>query len=119
MSDRPGSPPAQQPTEDARARPRPTTPVQQEVNAYRLGEAQTCHVIRTVAEFNGSWWVSDDRDALEYARNQRIQTYQTVDVMRMIVADGDLSAEAALQLMRDMVAAGRNLFVPATVRGLQ
>lgn len=26
MSERPGSPPAQQPTEDARARPRPTTP---------------------------------------------------------------------------------------------
>ena len=84
-----------------------------------LGEAQTCHVLRTVAEFNGSWWVSDDRDALDYARSQRIQTYQTVDVMRMIVADGDLTAVVAWQLMLDMQAVGRNLFVPDKASGLQ
>jgi hypothetical protein len=72
-----------------------------------------------VAEFSSAWWVSDDRDALEYARNQRIMTYQSLDVMRMIVADGDLTPEAALHLMRDMQASGRNLEVPATARGLQ
>lgn len=84
-----------------------------------LGEAQTCYAIRHVAEFAGAWWVSDDRDAVEYARRQGIQTYRTIEVMQMIVADGDLTAEAALRLMRDMLAAGRSLYVPETARGLQ
>ncbi|MFT3860589.1 hypothetical protein [Micropruina sp.] len=83
-----------------------------------LGEAQTCHVIRTVAEFADSWWVSDDHDAVEYAKRQGILTYRTVDVMRMIVADGDLDAEQALALMRSMQAAGRSLFVPDIAREL-
>ena len=84
-----------------------------------LGEAQTCHVLRTVEEFSGSWWVSDDRDALDYAQSQRLQTYRTVDVMRMIVADGDLTADVAWQLMHDMRAAGRDLYVPETARELR
>lgn len=91
----------------------PTRPLQ------HLGEAQTCHVIQTVADFAGSWWVSDDRDALEYASHQGIRTYRTIDVMRMIVADGDLGADQALQLMRAMRATGRNLLVPNTARELR
>lgn len=83
-----------------------------------LGEAQTCHMIRTIAEFAGAWWVSDDRDAVEFARHQGITTYRTVNVMQMIVADGDLTAEQALALMRDMLAAGRGLFVPDGVQEL-
>ena len=83
-----------------------------------LGEAQTCYVIRHIPEFKGCWWVSDDRDSLEYARGQGIQIYRTVDVMRMIVADGDLRSVQALDLMRGMQAAGRNLFVPGSVQGL-
>ena len=35
------------------------------------------------------------------------------------LADGDLTAQAALLLMNDMVAAGRSLFVPDTARELQ
>ncbi len=84
-----------------------------------LGEAQTCHVILSVTDFVGSWWVSDDRDAVEYAKRKGIQTYRTVDVMRMIVADGDLTPDQALGLMRAMQTAGRNLFVPATAHELR
>lgn len=84
-----------------------------------LGEAQTCYAIRHLTEFTDAWWVSDDRDAVEYARRQSIQTYRTLEVMQMIVADGDLTAQAALLLMNDMVAAGRSLFVPDTARELQ
>lgn len=86
--------------------------------SQHLGEAETCHVIRTVAEFADSWWVSDDRDAVEFARHQGIRTYRTFDVMRMIVADGDLTADQALAFMRDMQVAGRGLFVPGTAREL-
>ncbi|WP_341729326.1 hypothetical protein [Brooklawnia sp.] len=91
----------------------PTRPLQ------HLGEAQTCHVIQTVADFAGSWWVSDDRDALEYARHHGIRTYRTFEVMCMIVADGELQAARAFQLMRDMQAADRQLFVPDSPRDLQ
>ena len=84
-----------------------------------LGEAQTCYAIRHLTEFTDAWWVSDDRDAVEYARRQSIQTYRTLEVMQMIVADGDLTAQAALLLMNEMVAAGRSLFVPDTARELQ
>lgn len=84
-----------------------------------LGEAQTCHVITAIEAFQGSWWVSDDADAVEYAQGKGILTYRTVDVMRMIVADGDLTPVQALALMRAMEDAGRNLFVPTSVDELQ
>lgn len=83
-----------------------------------LGEAQTCWVIREVGEFAGAWWVSDDRDALDYARVKGIQTYRTVDAMRAIVADGDLTPDRAHRLMLDMTAAGRAIWVPASAREL-
>lgn len=83
-----------------------------------LGEAQACWVIREVAEYAGAWWVSDDRDALEYARAKGIQTYRTADVMGAIVADGDLTAVQAHRLLLDMTAADRAVWVPATPRDL-
>jgi hypothetical protein len=36
-----------------------------------LGEAQTCYVILKWSEFAGTWSVSDDREALRYARPPR------------------------------------------------
>src|SRR5689334_2399061 len=45
-----------------------------------LGEAQTCFIIKEWAQFAGSWWISDDRDALRYARYQGIPTYETIDL---------------------------------------
>jgi hypothetical protein len=35
-----------------------------------LGEVQTCYVIKHWAEFSGSWWITDDREALRYANAQ-------------------------------------------------
>jgi predicted nucleic acid-binding protein len=42
-----------------------------------LGEAQTCHVIRTNPEFAASFWITDDYDAAEYAKRQGITTLDT------------------------------------------
>ena len=44
----------------------------------------------------GPWWVSDDRDSLEFARRQGIQTRETIDIVAGIVADGDLTAGLGL-----------------------
>lgn len=79
-----------------------------------LGEAQTCHLIKEVVEWHGSWWVSDDGDALDYARKQHITTLETIDIVRHIVADGDLTAQQAWDLMQEIHGSGRELRMPGT-----
>jgi hypothetical protein len=83
-----------------------------------LGEAQTCFLLREDPRWVGSWWVSDDRDSLEFARRQGIHTRETIDMVAGIVADGDLTAELGLDLMQRMVDAGRALRLPLTPRDL-
>jgi hypothetical protein len=53
-----------------------------------LGEAQTCHVLLNRTEFSGSFWITDDRDAAEYARRQGITTRDTMDLVSEAVAEG-------------------------------
>jgi hypothetical protein len=77
-----------------------------------LGEAETCFVIREWAEFRGSFWLSDDREAVRYARFQGIVTYETVDLMSMAVTDGDITAKKAFDLMVLMTDEGRALRLP-------
>lgn len=84
-----------------------------------LGEAVTCVLILREAEFQGSWWISDDADAYEYASGRGITTRRTIDVMREIVADGDLTAQQAFTLMQRMATEGRHLVLPAQPRDLQ
>ena len=79
-----------------------------------LGEAQTCVLIQGHGEFHDAWWVSDDRDALEYARRQGIMTRETIDIVALSVADGDLSEEDAFRLLHSMADQGRSLRLPAT-----
>ena len=67
-----------------------------------LGEAQTCYVIKNWASFAGSWWISDDRDAIRYAKFQDITTRETIDILSIAVADGDIGAAEAFGLMNQM-----------------
>ena len=83
-----------------------------------LGEAQTCWVIRHRAEFRGSWWVTDDIDAYEYASMQGITTYRTRDIMAMMISDGDLSEQEAWNLMKSMADAERPISLPRSVQDL-
>ena len=83
-----------------------------------LGEAQTCYLLAEVAEFRGSWWITDDQDAFEHAVDLGIQAYRTIDIMRHIVADGDLTSVEAFGLMKAMTTRQRSLFVPPTHRDL-
>jgi hypothetical protein len=83
-----------------------------------LGEAQSCYLILNWAEFAGSWWITNDRDALRYARSKGITTRETIDLMSIAVSDGDISAGTAFHLMRRMVNAGRSLRVPRSAAEL-
>lgn len=67
-----------------------------------LGEAQTCHLLQTRAEWRESIWVSDDRDSLEYARFVHIDTMTTPLVLEALVAEGDLTAAEAADLLGRM-----------------
>lgn len=84
-----------------------------------LGEAQTCYVIRNWASFAGSWWISDDIDALRHARFQNITTRETIDIIRMGVADGDIGAAEAFRLMNHMADCDRYLRLPKSAEELR
>ncbi|MGO9298196.1 MAG: hypothetical protein ACLP52_30685 [Streptosporangiaceae bacterium] len=84
-----------------------------------LGEAQTCYVIKNWASFAGSWWISDDRDALRYARFQQITTRETIDIMSIAVADGDIGAAEAFGLMNQMADCDRYLRLPQSANELR
>lgn len=73
-----------------------------------LGEAQTLWVMKHDATYREARWVSDDLDALEFARYQGFLAYDTCDVMRMVVADGDLTATLAFSVLTAMCDAGRD-----------
>jgi hypothetical protein len=79
-----------------------------------LGEAQTCYLIQHCTEFSGSWWISDDREALRYARRQGIVTRETIDLVKIAVVDGDIPELDAFALMKDMSDKGRSLRLPAS-----
>lgn len=78
-----------------------------------LGEAETCHFMRTRPEFASSWWITDDREALRYAKRQGISSYETIDIVSMAVNDGDIGAAAAFALMEQMTSQGRSVRMPA------
>jgi len=84
-----------------------------------LGEAQTCYVIRNWPEFAGSWWISDDRDAVRWAKLQGISTRETIDLMTIAVADGDITAAGAFHLMQQMTDADRHLKLPKSAEELR
>lgn len=83
-----------------------------------LGEAQTCFVIKNWSEFAGSWWISDDREALRYARMQGITTRETIDLVSIAVVNGDIGAKDAFGLMQRMADQGRALRLPKSVADL-
>lgn len=83
-----------------------------------LGEAQTCFVISTWAEFTGSWWISDDKEALRYARYQGITTRETIDLVNLAAVNGDIAARDGFALMRQMANQGRYLRLPDTAADL-
>jgi hypothetical protein len=84
-----------------------------------LGEAQTCYLLAEDPVYAGSWWVSDDEDAYDYACRRGIQAYRTIDIMKALVADGDLTSRQAFDLMAAMEACERCLEMPSSPQDLE
>jgi hypothetical protein len=84
-----------------------------------LGEAQTCYVIKNWAEFAGSWWVSDDGEALRYAKFQGITTRETIDIVSIAVTNGDIGPRDAFDLMQQMAGCDRHLRLPKSPEELR
>jgi len=83
-----------------------------------LGEAQSCYLILNWAEFAGSWWITNDRDALRYARFKGITTRETIDLMSIAVSNGDIPVRSAFDLMKQMADADRSLRLPQSAAEL-
>ena len=83
-----------------------------------LGEAETCFVIKEWNTFNGSWWISDDQEAVRYARFQGIPTRETVDLMSLAAVDGEITAQEGFDLLLKMIDQGRHLRLPISAADL-
>jgi hypothetical protein len=83
-----------------------------------LGEAQTCYILQHWPDFEGAWWVSDDHEALEYGRRQRLIVRETVDLVSGAASYGDITAEAGFKLLQEMDEAGRALRLPKSAQAL-
>jgi predicted nucleic acid-binding protein len=84
----------------------------QEEKLKHLGEAQTCHVIRNWEQYQGSFWITDDRDAQEYARRVGITTRDTAELISEGVNDGCCSRTEGYSLLLAMQDAGQHLRIP-------
>jgi hypothetical protein len=74
-----------------------------------LGEAQTCYVIKNRAEFEESCWITDDRDALRYARLQGITSFDTCDLIDEGIVARHVTRDEGYALLRKMRDAGRHV----------
>lgn len=79
-----------------------------------LGEAETCFVIERVPAFAGSTWISDDGEAVRYARRRGIITAETIDLVTSAVVNGDVPERAAFDLLLAMADEGRSLRLPSS-----
>ncbi|RZK74756.1 MAG: hypothetical protein EOP28_02325 [Rhodococcus sp. (in: high G+C Gram-positive bacteria)] len=67
-----------------------------------LGEAETCYVIMHNSAYTGSKWITDDRDALEFAKRQQIDTWETWHVMSEAVVNGYVTEYEGFDLLLDI-----------------
>lgn len=74
-----------------------------------LGESQTVHVISTVPEYSGSIWITEDLEAFRYAESRGIITHDCLDVLRELVAFGEMTRTQAYELAEEMLSYGRPL----------
>ena len=62
--------------------------------------------------------LSDDREALEFGRRQRLIVRETIDLVSGAASYGDITAEAGFTLLQDMDKAGRVLRLPKSAQEL-
>lgn len=83
-----------------------------------LGEATTCHLIRTRSEFSDAWWITDDRAAYDYAKRQTIIVRDTCDIFSDLIAEGELTPDNAFALLTAMSERDRGVRLPPSANDL-
>lgn len=83
-----------------------------------LGEAQTCVLIQSDQHFSDSWWITDDREAIRYAKQQGITTRETIEIIGTAVVEGAIGRDEGYDLMMRMKKAGRHLQIPESAKDL-
>ena len=85
-----------------------------------LGEAETCYLIHNCDEYKGAVWITDDHDAFDFGQQYGIVTWDTRHLFEMHIANAELTAQKAFELMQEMLALDRTLRrMPAHYRDLQ
>lgn len=79
-----------------------------------LGEAHTLTLLRKREEYRVSTWISDDKDAAEFAVRQQIRALDSVGVLIELVGHLELSAGEALKVWQDMFDKDRGVPVPTS-----
>jgi len=74
-----------------------------------LGEAETCYVIQNRKDFTESIWLTDDRDAYDYAKRQHLITWSTRTIIERLIADGSLTINEGFTILEDMTKLGRQV----------
>lgn len=77
-----------------------------------LGESQTLFIIRTQYGLGDATWISDDREAVEYASSQGIVVKETRHVVAELVQTGVMSDTAAFGMLEQMQQVGRSVTIP-------
>ncbi len=72
-----------------------------------LGEAQTCYLLKESGVWAGSWWASDDRDAVSFAQWNGIVTRSTVQLLEEAVATYDISEPQIRDFISQLAKVGR------------
>lgn len=68
-----------------------------------LGESETCYLLRHDSRFRDARWITDDLAAYDYGKRQGILTWDTFDCFQSLVANYEIAAEQAFDLMNAMV----------------
>lgn len=83
-----------------------------------LGEAQTCYIIKHWPSYADSHWITDDRDAYEYAKFQGIRARRTADLISEAVQCAYLTQRAAYEMLQKIADSGRALWLPPSASEL-
>jgi hypothetical protein len=75
-------------------------------------------IIKNWASFAGSYWITDDNDAFEFAKFQGITTKRTADLVSEAVQHGCLTRASGYQLLEKMLEADRWLWLPSSANDL-
>lgn len=71
-----------------------------------LGESQTLHLLRSDPKYADSVWITEDREAYQFATRQRITTRDTFALLSEMVAYLDLTADRAFEVADRILDAG-------------